>query len=111
METITLTNIILSKPQLSDQGLSLLLLLEPIPSHICLSSRRTAGIYYLLNNLYPYLTSPSKWNQIINLLSIDAGDDLGRNLVWQVLCRLLQEGKISLLNFVSVLKCSLKTSR
>ena len=104
-------NIILSKPQLSEQGLSLLSLLELIPAHPCLSSRRTAGIYYLLNNLYSYLTSPSKWNCIFKLLETDAIDEIGRNLVWQVLCRLLEENRISVINFISVLKCSLKTSK
>ena len=104
-----MTSYILSKPQLSEQGLNLLSLLDLIPSHRCLSSRRTAGIYYLLNNLYPLLTTPSKWNHVFQLLLVDATNELGRSLVWQVLCRLLQEEKISLMNFISVLNCSLKT--
>lgn len=110
VEINTLANILLSKPQLVEQSLSLIALLEPIPSHICLSSRRVAGIYYLLNHLYPYLSTPSKWKPIMTLLQKDAGNETGRPLVWQVLCRLLEEKKVSVINFVPVLKCALLTS-
>ena len=40
----------------------------------------------------------------------DARNDLARPLVWQTLCQLLQEKKISTINFVPILKCCLQTS-
>lgn len=91
VEVITLANILLNKPQLADQALALIALLEPVPPHACLSSRRVAGIYFLLDHLYPYLSSPSKWKAVLSLLYKDANNEVGRPLVWQVLCRLLQE--------------------
>lgn len=107
---ISLVSITITKPQLTEQAFALLALLEPIPPHICLSSRRAAGIYFLLNPLGPFLTLPSRWNRLFVLLLKDAGNEVGRPLVWQVLCRLLQERRISALNFTMVLKCCLQTS-
>lgn len=110
VEVITLANILLNKPQLADQALALIALLEPVPPHACLSSRRVAGIYFLLDHLYPYLSSPSKWKAVLSLLYKDANNEVGRPLVWQVLCRLLQEKRVSVINFIPVLKCTLMTS-
>ena len=109
VESASLANIILTKPQLSEQALSLLTLLEPIPPHVCLSTRRVAAVFYLLPSLYPSLTTPTRWSHIFNLLMADATNELARPLVWQALCRLLEEKKISVINFIPVLKCCLQT--
>ena len=66
VESASLANIILTKPQLSEQALSLLTLLEPIPPHVCLSTRRVAAVFYLLPSLYPSLTTPTRWSHIFN---------------------------------------------
>ena len=108
VESASLANIILTKPQLSEQALSLLTLLEPIPPHVCLSTRRVAAVFYLLPSLYPSLTTPTR-SHIFNLLMADATNELARPLVWQALCRLLEEKKISVINFIPVLKCCLQT--
>ena len=110
MEVTTLANILLNKPQLADQALTFIVLLEPVPPHACLSSRRVAGIYFLLDHLYPYLSTPSKWKSVLSLLYKDASNEIGRPLVWQVLCRLLEEKRVSVINFIPVLKCTLMTS-
>ena len=109
VESASLANIILTKPQLSEQALSLLTLLEPIPPHVCLSTRRVAAVFYLLPSLYPSLTTPTRWSHIFNRLMADATNELARPLVWQALCRLLEEKKISVINFIPVLKCCLQT--
>lgn len=88
----------------------MLSLLEPIPPHICLSTRRCAAVLYLLPSLYPSLTTPTRWSHVFNLLMVDATNEMARPLVWQTLCRLLEEKKVSVINFVPVLKCCLQTS-
>lgn len=110
VEIINLTSIIISKPQLREQAFALLSLLEPIPPHPCISTRRVTGVRFLLPALDPALRSPSKWASLFDLLLKDARNDLARPLVWQTLCQLLQEKKISTINFVPVLKCCLQTS-
>ena len=110
VEIINLTSIIISKPQLREQSFVLLSLLEPIPPHPSISTRRVTGVRYLLPALDSSLSSPSRWNDLFVLLLKDASNDLARPLVWQTLCQLLQERKITVVNFVPVLKCCLQTS-